>query len=321
MNSFNLPPLLAADNPLDHVIDHPLWQVGNLWIISNATVMLVLAAIITTALVIPAARRITTGSKRESLDDFQAHGLFANLIETICVYLRDQVFRPVLHEQTDRFAPMLWTLFFFILINNMLGLVPLLDITAGIGALIGVPIGYRGHGIGGTATQSIWVTGALAAIAFIYWNAVAMRKDFKGWALHLTAGAPVYMWIIMVPVELLGSFVKPVALAVRLFANMTGGHILLAVVLGFITQIPAGLGTGAVPLSIVPLLGAVAIYLLEILVGFIQAFIFVFLTTIFLGQLVVHEHEDHDTDEVHEHLPHATPEGVDEPQTVPLGNT
>src|SRR5690606_25730296 len=147
--------------------------------------------------------------------------------EAICLYLRNEVFKPVLGEDTDKYTPMLWTLFWFILVCNLVGLIPFLDLTAAFGI-------NHGHGIGGTATQSIWVTAALAAIAFLYWNGTAILKDPKGWALHMTGGAPIYMWWCMIPVEIMGMFVKPVALALRLFANMTGGHIIIAVLLSFV---------------------------------------------------------------------------------------
>lgn len=312
-----------AAGPLDHVVDHPILTSadGQWWFVSNATVMLVLAGLVTAGILIPAARRIHTGQNR-SLDDFRSEGVLANLVESVCLYLRNEVFKPVLHEQTDRFTPILWTLFWFILINNLLGLIPLLDITLGIAALA---FGEQWiqeasfHGVGGTATQSIWVTGALAVAAFIWWNTVALVKDWKGWLLHMTGGAPWYMWPIMIPVEILGMLVKPAALAIRLFANMTGGHILLAVVLSFIVSLINALGTVGYGMALIPFIGSVLIYILEILVGFIQAFVFVFLTTLFLGQLVVHEGEEEHDDHLTDHLPHATAEGVDQTQSVPLG--
>jgi F-type H+-transporting ATPase subunit a len=290
--------ILAAD-PVGHVVDWPLITNadGTLWYVSNASVMLVLGAIVTALLVIPAARRIATGVTGRSVEDYRAQGLLANMVEAVCLYLREQVFRPVLEHETDKYAPILWTFFWFILVCNLLGLVPLLDLTAMLGW------GYHGHGIGGTATQSIWVTGALASLAFVFYNGVAFVKDPVGFLKHLTAGAPWFLWPIMVIVEILGMVVKPVALALRLFANMTGGHIILAVLLSFVPAVLRAFDYGAVGwgLSIIPLLGSVAIYLLEILVAFIQAFIFTFLTTLFLGQLVVHEHEEHEEHEMGDH--------------------
>ncbi len=308
----SLVPMLAA-NPVDHVIDKPIiegdWGLGQGWVISNVTVMLVLSGIVTALVVIPAARKIATGGQHghRTIDDYRTQGLWSNLVETICLYLRDQVFRPVLHEQTDRFVPMLWTFFWFILINNILGLVPILDATAGIGHLMGAEIGHHGHGIGGTATQSIWVTGALAVIAFLFYNFVALVKDPIAYFKHLTAGAPVLMWPIMIPVEILGMFVKPFALALRLFANMTGGHIIIAVLLSFVVSLIQALGGVGYGLAVIPLLGSAVINLLEILVAFIQAYLFTFLTCLFLGQLVVHHHEHGEEHGHGDGLPHTGP--------------
>ncbi len=296
--------LLASSNPVAHVTDKPIF---GQWYVSNVTVMLLLGAIVTAAIVIPAARRIATG-QRGTIDDLRAQGLWANLVESVCLYLREEVFRPVLGEQTDRYVPMLWTFFWFILICNLMGLIPLVDVTAPF--LAGI---NHGHGIGGTATQSIWVTGALAAVAFLFWNGVALAKDPIGYLKHLTAGAPWFMWVIMIPVEIMGMFVKPVALALRLFANMTGGHIILAVLLSFITALIENLGGLGYGMALIPLLGATAINVLEIMVAFIQAYIFVFLTCLFLGQLVVHEHEEHAHDE-HTHDEH---EEVQAPMAPP----
>ncbi len=312
----NLLPLLAAANPVGHVTDKPLivgnWGLGDGWVISNVTVMLALSAVVTALIVVPAARRIATG-RTGDIEDLRAKGLWANLVEAVCLYLRDEVFRPVLEEQTDKYTPMLWTFFWFILVCNLLGLVPFLDITALFGW------GSHGHGIGGTATQSIWVTGALAVIAFLYWNSIAFFKDPIGFLKHLTAGSPVFMWPIMIPVEIMGMFVKPFALALRLFANMTGGHIIIAVLLSFVVSLSLALGgVAGHGLALIPLLGATAIFLLEILVAFIQAYIFTFLTCLFLAQLVVHEHEEHEHPVEGQGLPHAQQHGVDVTQATPL---
>lgn len=281
------PLMIAASNPVSHVTDKPIY--GS-WIISNVTVMLILSGIVTMLLVIPAAKRIATG-KTGTLEDLRTRGTLANFVEAICLYLRDEVFRPILHDQTDRYISVLWTFFFFILINNLLGLIPFLDITAVIGVN---PVDGQPVGIGGTATQSIWVTGTLAAIAFLWFNGTAILKDPIGFIKHLTADAPVYMWPIMIPVEIIGTFVKPVALALRLFANMTGGHIIVATLLSFVVALSTGLGgIAGHGFAILPLVGTVAIYFLEVLVAFIQAYIFTFLTGLFLSQLVVHAHEEH----------------------------
>lgn len=299
-------PLLAAANPIDHVIDKPLitldagrW-VGtdghNLWLVSNVTVMLVACAVLTALIVIPASRRIRTGNNR-NIDDFRTQGLMANLVESVCLFLRNDVFKGVLGHDTDKYTPMLWSMFWFILICNLVGLIPILDVTAMFGV-------NHGHGIGGTATQSIWVTGAMALIAATFYMGTAFLKDPVAFLKHLTGGAPWFMWVIMIPVEIAGYAIKPFALAIRLFANMTGGHLVIAVLLGFVKTAYDAMGPGgAIGLGIPSVLGATGINLLEVLVAFIQAYIFTFLTCLFLGQLVVHEHEEgHDEHgEEHDH--------------------
>ena len=291
--------LLAADNPLTHVVDKPIWEVGGLWLISDVTIMLIVVGLVLTFAMIAAAKRIGgiagTGNARTA-EDFRTKGIWANMVEATNVYLRNDVFRPILREHTDHFTPLLWTFFWFILICNLFGLIPLRDITG----LMGIA---HGHGIGGTVTQSIWVTGALALMAFILINGVALARDPKGYFAHMTAGTPWPMWFIMVPVELLGVLVKPFALAMRLFANMTGGHVVVAVMLMFVKMLVDGLSGVGYALSILPLLAMIGIYFLEVLVALIQAFVFTFLTCLFLGQLIVHEHH-HDE---HGHEVHGTP--------------
>src|SRR6185369_2166544 len=273
------------------------WGLGDGWPISNVTVMLVVTAIVTALIVIPPARKIRSGPS-QNIEDLRAKGLWANFVEAICLYLREDVFRPVLGDQTVQYTPMLWTFFWFILVGNLLGLVPFADFTAMFGI-------NHGHGIGGTATQSIWVTGALALISFVFYNGTAFIKDPLGYLKHLTGGAPWFMWVIMIPVELIGTLVKPFALTLRLFANMTGGHIIIAVLLSFVVSLIQGLGAAGYGLSLIPLLGGTAINLLEVMVAFIQAYIFTFLSCLFLGQLVVHEHEnDHDAHESEHDNPH-----------------
>ncbi|MEX0774887.1 MAG: F0F1 ATP synthase subunit A [Phycisphaeraceae bacterium] len=306
--------LLAASDPIEHVADKPIYATGqglpwflgsdgSIWWVSNVTLMLVLSAIVTAIVLIPAARRIDTGKQR-TIDDFRAQGIWANLVEAVCLYLRDDVFRGVLGDQTDRYTPMLWTLFWFILICNLMGLIPIIDLSA----VLIWGIGGSGHGIGGTATQSIWVTGALALISSLFYMGAAVRKDPIGFLKHLTGGAPWFMWPIMIPVEIMGYIIKPFALAIRLFANMTGGHLVIAVLLSFVPAAFGSLGTlGGSPIALISILGAVGINMLEVLVAFIQAFIFTFLTCLFLGQLVTHEHHEHDEEDADDHGVHMHP--------------
>jgi F-type H+-transporting ATPase subunit a len=306
-------PTLAA-NPVEHVVDKPLvvvdWFGYHGWLVSNVTIMLVLSGIVTLLVLVPAAKNIMTGPNK-TIDDYRAKGLLANSVEVVCLYLRDNLFKPALEEHCDAYTPFLWTMFWFIFICNMLGLIPLSDLTSLIGNLIGHPIGHHGHGIGGTATQSIWVTGAFALMSFAVINISGLTKNFVGYFKHLTGGAPWYVWPIMIPIEFLGIFIKPFALAVRLFANMTGGHLVIAVFLSFVGALIEHFGkAGGGAMSILPLLGCVGIYFLEIMVAVIQAFVFTFLTCLFLGQLIVHPHEvEHHHEHDHEGHDHAHGEG------------
>ena len=305
----SIPLLLAAaveekPNPLEHVIDKPIFRslVGGheIWWVSNVTVMLVLSGLVAMIALLAAARKIKTGTARTTAD-YRTEGIWANMVESTCVYLRNEVFRPVLGHDTDKFTPLLWTMFWFILICNLFGLVPFKDATSllGMNKHLDPATGISmAHGYGGTATQSIFVTAALALIAFVVINGTALIRDPVGYVRHLTGGAPAFLWIIMIPVEILGIFVKPFALAMRLFANMTGGHVVVAVMLMFIKMmIDGGLAKGGAMTvvgfggALLPFGAMIGIYFLEIVVAVIQAFVFTFLTCIFLGQLIHHDEE------------------------------
>mgnify|MGYP006266634465 CR=1 FL=1 len=288
-------PTLGAENPVDHVVNHAWLTVDGWWVWSANATNLVLAGLIMCTLGPWVAKRIQTGAPEEGNERYFTTSRFAQLIEVISVYLRENTVRPLLHDRTEKFMPFLWTLFFFILVNNLLGLVPLLDLYHLIDRQA---LADHTSLVGGTATQNLFVTGALALISGVLINIAGLRElGPAGYVKHLTAGAPWYLWPMMVPIELLGTVIKPVALAIRLFANMTAGHILVAVLLGFAATGLGGLLTG---LSVTPIsiAAGVAIYFLEIFVAFLQAFVFMFLTTVFISQL---SHE-HDEDHASEHL-------------------
>src|SRR5688572_13591788 len=120
--------ILAADNPLTHVIDKPLVEAGGIWIISDVTIMLVLIGVVLTLTMIAAAKRIRTGSSRTA-DDYRTKGIWANMVEATNLYLRNDVLRPILGKHTDRVTPLLWAFFWFILLGNLFGLIPLRDST------------------------------------------------------------------------------------------------------------------------------------------------------------------------------------------------
>lgn len=192
---------------------------------------------------------------------------FQNFLESLILFIRDEVVYPNISsvKAADKLMPYFITLFMFILVMNMMGLIP--------GA----------H----TATGSIAVTGALAITAFFVINVTAIIVSGPGhWFEHLLGGAPVYLAPIMIPIEILGLFVKPFALTIRLFANMIAGHVILLSLLGTMIFF------GTLLLSPIYVGFSVFMYLLELLVAFIQAYIFTMLTAIFVG-LAIGEHSGH----------------------------
>lgn len=199
-----------------------------------------------------------------------------NAIETICVFIREDVARPFLKEETDTYIGVLWTLFFFILTMNLLGLMP-------IAQMVFMFTGK--HNIGGAPTANIWVTGALATFSFFLFHAAGIqRKGFWHYLATLSPKVPWPMLPFMFVLELISSFVRLFSLAIRLFANILAGHILLGTILGFIVLFKNFMvATGS-------LVGTVLMSLLEIFVAFLQAYIFVFLTAIFISFAVDDEH-------------------------------
>jgi len=313
---------LAAGGPVEHVINHKavvgdLFGLKDVWLWSGHVGNLVLSGVILCLVGPWVAGKIATGPESDGSGRFVTKNPFAHMIEVICTYLREQVVRPLLGQRTDKFMGFLWTLFFFILVNNMLGMVPLLDIQlipqiwsamSHAGEAGGAPA--AGHEkwafFGGTATQSLYTTAVLAVISFLVVNVAGVRElGVRGYLAHLTGGAPWYVWPLIVPVESIGTFVKPFALAIRLFANMTAGHILLASLLGFVgtgvvTLLSGGSGIVLGPvIAVISVAGALAIFFLEVFVAMLQAFVFTFLTTVFISQLT--HHHDHNPDHNHDH--------------------
>ncbi len=292
---------LAAGGPDQHVYNHPFWKLPTgLWIWSGNVGNLILSGLILIIGGLWVASKVRTGPESEGSRRFTTNNRLAHMIEVICVYLREEVVRPLLHDRTDKLMPVLWTIFFFILVNNLLGLVPILDLLHVLNPA------WREAGItplGGTATQNIWVTGALALIAAVLFNAAAVKRlGIGGYAKHLTADAPWFVWPIIVPIELAGQIIiKPVALAIRLFANMTAGHILLATLYMFVAQV---WGKGFLlqgPVTFISVVGAIAIMFLELFVAFLQAFIFMFLTTVFISLMDHHDEHGHEHEHDHAH--------------------
>jgi len=198
-----------------------------------------------------------------------------SFIEPVVLFIRDDVARPSIGEKYERYMPFLLTLFFFILVNNLLGLIP-------------IPPG------GANLTGNIAVTLVLALFTFV----ITTFSGNRNYWVHIinTPGVPVWlkMPLPIIPiVEVIGVFTKPFVLMVRLFANITAGHIIS---LGFISliyifsEMSSGLAYGV---SIVSILFNIFMFFLELLVAFIQAFVFTFLSSIYFGMAIEEHHKEH----------------------------
>jgi len=184
----------------------------------------------------------------------------ANLLEAVILFVRDEIVDANFGKVGRGYVSYFLTLFFFILICNLLGLVPYAS----------------------TATGNISVTAALAGISFVMIQASGIKR--KGFARYIRdiipPGIPFWLIPIMAPVEIISMLTKPFALCIRLFANMTGGHIVLLALFGLISSFKFA------PVIFFPL----AISLLELLIALIQAYIFTFLTSLFISMAMQEEH-------------------------------
>jgi F-type H+-transporting ATPase subunit a len=250
--------------PFYKMIHLPHWtpiQIGGLTIDLSPTkhvVMLLIAALLCCAVLITAAQ----AHKRHHHATGRPRG-FASGVEAMVLFIRNEVAIPNLGHHGSGYAPFILTLFFFILFANLLGLIP----------------------YGSTATGNISVTATLAIITFIVVEVAGMRAQGLGYLntiFYWNKDLPIYMrvpmFLIMTPVEIIGKFTKPFALAIRLFANMTAGHIVVLALIGLIFTFKS-LISGA------PFLMAIGIMMLELFVAFLQAFIFALLASVFIGQI------------------------------------
>lgn len=235
--------------------------------ITKFMVLELLAAGLILAVFIPLCRRAAKGDLPK--------GPFWNAFESLLTFIRNEVAKPNLGDHdADKYVPLLWTLFVFVLFCNLLGMIPFL----------------------GSPTASIWMTGGLALISFVMMHAAAIAK-MGGWHYlkslwpHIELGNNVFAWLfglvlclMIFAIELMGTVIKSFVLAVRLFANMFAGHMVLAVILLFIVTVGQGGFTTLWPfVTGASVLGVVALSLLELFVAFLQAYIFVFLTALFMG--------------------------------------
>ncbi len=308
--------LANSSDPVSHIVDKPIAGLK----FGDINIMLSMVTVIGTALVLVlllmrAASGSKTGPASMGNRRYLPSSSFSGIIEVMVVYLRDEMLIPVMGARlTARYLSYLLSLFFFILLLNIVGLIPFVDVHYAVYQVTGAPFAGVTESntaalFGGAATASISVTGALAMISFLVVQVQGFRElGIGGWLEHLCGGrelvrGSIFLWLvipIIFVVELGGIFVKPAALAIRLFANMVAGHTLLLTLLGFgAMAAKAGLGTLSVSgITLVSGIGAILITFLEVFVALLQAFIFMFLTAVFIS-LMAHEehaegHEAHD---------------------------
>jgi F-type H+-transporting ATPase subunit a len=267
--------VLASGNPLDHILPHELPASFGLGHHVTNHVLMFAAAALLMLLVFPWIARakgaVPTGLR--------------NALEALLQFIRETVARPALRDATDRFIPFLWTAFFLVLFANLIGMLP---IDAAITAATGKQQPWH---FGGTATGNLSITAGLALSSFLLIHLGGMKEQgvvhyWKSFVPHV----PKALYPLMLVLELIGSLVKPFALAIRLFANMIAGHIVLAVLIGFMGVLASGISGLGVGVAIASILGATFISLLELLVAFLQAYIFTYLTALFIGMAVHPEH-------------------------------
>ena len=221
-------------------------------------VMLWIAGALCLALMLIATR----AHKKATATGEPAKGGLANGLEAMVLYIRQEVILPNVGHHGNGYVPFLITIFFFVLFANLLGLIP----------------------YGSTATGNISVTATLAIMAFITIELAGIKalgpgyiKTIVYWPSDMPLWMKLFISPILTPIEILGKFTKPFALAIRLFANMTAGHVVVLALISLIFTFGSWFIAG------VPVAMAVAIMILELFVAFLQAFVFTLLTSVFIG--------------------------------------
>ncbi|NLY02074.1 MAG: F0F1 ATP synthase subunit A [Rhodopirellula sp.] len=235
--------------------------------ITKFMVLEVVAALLMLMLFVPLARRMASGEP--------LRGRLGNLMEAMLVFLRDEVARPAIgRHDADRFLPFIWTIFFFVLFCNLLGLVPWM----------------------GSPTGALATTAALAVVTFLvvvgsgmthhgavgFWTGMVPQMELPG-------VLAIVLKPMLLVIEIVGLAIRHAVLAVRLLANMFAGHVVVAVIVGFIAATAPAMFALWAGVTAASVLGATALNLLELFVAFLQAYIFAFLSALFIG-MAIHQH-------------------------------
>jgi F-type H+-transporting ATPase subunit a len=242
---------------------------------SKFMLLQLIAATILILVFVPFAKRISNGQPPK--------GRLANFLEFLLTFIRDQVAKPGIGDHDyRRFLPYLWSLFLFILTLNLLGMLPFMA----------------------SATASLGVTGALALVSFfvIHYNGIKANHGFAGYMKsfipNIDTSDPIMKWlgppilVMMFVLEIMTAFIRALVLAIRLFANMLAGHTVLFILLSFI---PMAHNAGASDLvfwgvTVSSVFTVVGLSMLELFVACLQAFVFTFLTSIFIGLAMHPQH-------------------------------
>ena len=269
-----------------HLADAPLWHLeynGYDISITKRVMMMWLASLFLILFLIPVGIKIR-------LNPYKRPSRFGAFVEILVTFIRDNVGRATMGNHSSAYEPFLLTLFFFILVCNLLGLFPPMgEIFQIVGEFTGlVPHVKASHDFipflvklwpGITATGDISVTAGLAALVFL----VILSSGFiyQGLAYIkniVPSGVPLFLGPLLWIIELAGLIIKPIALSIRLLANMTAGHIIILILMSFIFQFKSYI---VAPVSVS---ASAAIFLLEIFVAFLQAYIFTFLASLFVSE-------------------------------------
>jgi F-type H+-transporting ATPase subunit a len=295
--------IFAAESALDHVLDTYDWHLvdtyhahipllsfkigGTEYGISKYSILMAVAAVLIVAIYLPLAKKIQSGAAPT--------GIFWNLFEGILTFIRDNIAKPYIGKDADKYVHFLWTIFLFILFCNLFGMIPFL----------------------GSPTASFTVTAVLAAcvFVFIHYNSIrtyGLKAHLFSFAPHLDLPLAIKIPILFMlwPIEFGGLMLKCFVLAVRLFANMFAGHIVLGTILLFIPMVKNSSAAIAGTVTLASVFGVFALSFLELFVAFLHAFLFAFLTALFFGGILEHaEHAAHagghtDGDHGHSHVGH-----------------
>jgi len=285
---------------IEHVsntsVDHPLIHLPkvlgiDLSVTKHVLMLWIVAAVLATIAILTVRRFL----RQERLVPTG----FMNALEAVVLYVRDTIVEPNLGRKwTASWTPFVLTLFLFILFANAVGLIPVFEVIGLIDRLVlhTAPDSFLNrmlHG-GTTATANYNVTAGLAVITFL--AIIAAGTVAHGFVQHwknlVPHGLAWPIYILLIPIEIIGMLVRPFALTMRLAANMTGGHIAILAMLSFVFLFAEMAGHAIVGIGVglavsVPL--AVAITTLEIIVVLVQAYVFALLSAVFIG-MAIHAH-------------------------------